>query len=87
MYRIDMQKRVRRDIARLPPEIRHRFAAVVQELAIDPRRPRPGLDCAKMGGAETWRVRIGAYRIIYLVDDATKTVEIVKVGRKPQVYA
>ncbi|MCH8024128.1 MAG: type II toxin-antitoxin system RelE/ParE family toxin [Candidatus Marinimicrobia bacterium] len=33
-------------------------------------------------GRERYRVRQGAYRIVYVVDDRERTVLIVKVGRR-----
>lgn len=48
--------------------------------------PRP-VGCDKLAGAEgRYRVRQGQFRIVYAVDDAARTVEVVKVGHRREVY-
>lgn len=39
-----------------------------------------------MMGDEAWRVRIGAWRILYTIDDVVLVVEVTRSGRKPAVY-
>ncbi|HWZ74019.1 MAG TPA: type II toxin-antitoxin system RelE/ParE family toxin [Casimicrobiaceae bacterium] len=48
--------------------------------------PRPA-GCEKLAGAEErYRIRQGQFRIVYSIDDATRTVEVVKVGHRREVY-
>ena len=47
--------------------------------------PRPS-GCSKLVGREGWRIRIGNYRVIYEIDDATKTVDILHIGHRRDVY-
>jgi mRNA interferase RelE/StbE len=48
--------------------------------------PRP-TGCEKLAGAEgRYRIRQGQFRIVYAVDDAARTVELVKVGHRREVY-
>jgi mRNA interferase RelE/StbE len=48
--------------------------------------PRPS-GCEKLAGHSTlFRVRQGQFRVIYTVDDAQRTVEVVKVGHRREVY-
>jgi mRNA interferase RelE/StbE len=48
--------------------------------------PRPH-GCEKLTGATSmYRVRQGQYRIIYLVDDAARSVDVLKVGHRREVY-
>jgi len=35
---------------------------------------------------ERYRVRQGDYRIVYAVDDQEKTIDIVKIGHRSEVY-
>jgi mRNA interferase RelE/StbE len=48
----------------------------------DPRPP----GCLKMAGSDEWRIRVGVYRIRYLIDDATRRVFITRVGHRRNVY-
>ncbi|MHC4550310.1 MAG: type II toxin-antitoxin system RelE family toxin [Planctomycetota bacterium] len=47
--------------------------------------PRP-LGCEKLTARERYRVRQGWYRIVYAVDDSRRTVVVVKVGHRRDVY-
>jgi len=37
-------------------------------------------------GRKAYRVRQGAYRVVYAVDDEARTVRVVKVGHRRDVY-
>ena len=54
----------------------------IQDLAND-TRPK---GCRKLVGRERYRLRQGAFRIVYAMDDRVRTVLIVKVGRRKDVY-
>ena len=48
--------------------------------------PHP-VGCVKMvGSADEWRIRVGAWRIIYRVDDGRLAVVVVRVGPRGGVY-
>jgi mRNA interferase RelE/StbE len=49
------------------------------------REPRPH-GCEKLSGAERYRIRQGNYRILHEIDDSTKSVTIVKLGNRKEVY-
>jgi mRNA interferase RelE/StbE len=62
---------------------RQRVVGRVRPLAEDPRPP----GCEKLAGAVgLFRVRQGVYRIVYTIDDATRTVEVIKVGHRREVH-
>lgn len=43
--------------------------------------------CEKLRGSEDrYRVRQASYRVIYEVDDAARTVTVVKIGHRRDVY-
>ena len=62
---------------------RQRIVARILALADE---PRPA-GCEKLAGAEgCYRVRQGQFRIVYAINDASDTVEVVKVGHRREVY-
>ena len=62
---------------------RQRIVGRIQSLATDPRPP----GCEKLAGLSAmFRVRQGEYRVIYSVDDLNRTVVIIKVGHRREVY-
>ena len=59
---------------------------IVNRIVALSSEPRPA-GCEKLAGAEgRYRIRQGQFRIVYAVDDASRTVEIVKVGHRREVY-
>jgi mRNA interferase RelE/StbE len=49
-------------------------------LAIEPRPP----GVAKLAGTEFWRLRVGDLRIVYLIDEASRLVIVLKVARRSE---
>ena len=47
--------------------------------------PRP-YGCLKMTASSEWRLRIGAYRIRYLIDDAGQAITVTHIGHRRDVY-
>ncbi len=83
MYVVSVTPHAQRDIDRLRTKtIRddfERIAGGIRSLAEDPRPP----GCRKItGGTNSFRIRVGDYRIVYDVRDAEKLVLIIKVGRR-----
>jgi mRNA interferase RelE/StbE len=59
---------------------------IVNRIAGLASEPRPA-GCEKLAGAEgRYRIRQGPFRIVYAIDDASRTVEVVKVGHRREVY-
>jgi NAD(P)-dependent dehydrogenase (short-subunit alcohol dehydrogenase family) len=51
-------------------------------LAGDPRPP----GCKRLRNRPDWRLRVGDYRLVYLVDDAAKVVSITWIGPRGSAY-
>jgi len=47
--------------------------------------PRP-LGCRKLKGYLGWRVRVGDHRIVYEIDDTSRTVTVLRVGHRKEIY-
>ena len=54
----------------------------IMALAKNPRPP----GCSKLANRPEWRIRIGSYRVLYLIDDLRRTVTIVVVAHRRDVY-
>jgi len=61
---------------------RRRVVARIHSLSDDPRPP----GCEKLTGRDQYRVRQGAYRIVYAIEDDRLVVYVVKVGHRSSVY-
>lgn len=81
-YELVFRKSVAKDLRAFPNQDVKRIMQRIRTLAND---PRPA-GCEKLSGQERYRVRQGAYRIIYEIEDARLIVLIVKVGHRRDVY-
>ena len=78
-YRVELARPAQRDLRRLPPQVQARLAGPIQALSQDPRPP--GVRKVQ-GHEETWRIRIGSYRVVYDVYDEGELVVVLKVDRR-----
>ena len=78
-----LRDRVAKDIDHLDPEDRQRIRAKLAALAGNPRPP--GVVLLK-GSEDEYRLRVGAYRIIYTIRDQELLVLILRVGHRREVY-
>lgn len=58
---------------------------IIKKISFLEENPRPKGTC-KLSGREEYRVRVGAYRILYIIDDVNHTVTIVAIGHRRDVY-
>jgi mRNA interferase RelE/StbE len=81
-YRLTFKKSVAKDLRALPTKDIARILKRIRSLADEPRP----LGCEKLSGQERHRVRQGAYRIIYEINDDELVVIVVKVGHRGGIY-
>jgi len=66
-----------------PRKMRRQIVERIRLLAADPRPP----GCERLAGhSDRYRIRQGAYRIVYSVEDDVLMVFVVKVGHRNSVY-
>ena len=58
------------------------IVARIRSLASDPRPP----GCQKLSGSEKYRVRQGACRVVYSIEDDELVVTIVRVAHRREAY-
>ncbi len=81
-YSLVIKKSAERELRTVPKPDLRRITERMRGLAQD---PRPA-GSEKLSGQDRYRVRQGDYRIVYAVDDETRTVQVVKVGHRREVY-
>ena len=81
-YELRFKNSVAKDLREFPKTHVARILKRIRGLAEDPRPP----GCEKLSGLERYRVRQGAYRIVYEIQDRQLLVLIVKVGHRRDVY-
>ncbi|MDI7267151.1 MAG: type II toxin-antitoxin system RelE/ParE family toxin [Myxococcota bacterium] len=81
-YRILIVRAAEREMERLPERVHRRISARILGLETQPRPP----GCLKLRGGDGWRIRVGDYRVLYLVDEATRTVTVEGVLHRSIAY-
>ncbi len=82
MYKIELRRKAQRSLDRLPKDD---FDAVVNAVKRLANSPRPkGVEKIKSAGL--WRIRQGDYRIVYSIDDSQKSVVILRIGHRREIY-
>ena len=81
-YELVFKKSVAKDLREFPKADVKRILQRIRSLADDPRAPC----CEKLSGQERYRLRQGAYRIVYEIDDTMLIVLVVKIAHRKDVY-
>jgi mRNA interferase RelE/StbE len=62
------------------------FARIDRKILVLAENPRPP-GCKKPRGyKDHWRIRVGDWRVLYVIDDAAKRVSITRVAHRRDVY-
>ncbi len=67
---------------RSSPELFAKIEARIREIAEDPRSP----GSQKLTGLNPYRTRVRDYRVVYEIDDASRTVTVTRVRHRRDVY-
>ena len=81
-YRVIVRKSVSKDLNRIPQKDVQRILKAIRALSQDPRPPLS----KKLSGEEKYRLRCGAYRVLYEIQDEKLIVCIVRTRHRKDVY-
>lgn len=81
-YEIQFSRSARKELESLTAEVVGRIFSKITALAGDPRPP----GCRKLVGTESFRIRVGDYRVIYSVDDDSRIIDIRAVKHRREAY-
>lgn len=82
-YEINLTSSARKEVRNLERPIASRVGAALDALVTEPRPP----GCRKLEGEDdSWRVRVGDYRIIYMIDDRAATIQVIAVRHRRDAY-
>lgn len=79
---VEFSSRATRAFLKLPPETQRRIAPKIDALVDDPRPP----GCEKLSGLGGYRIRVGDYRIVYEIEDATEIITVAAIGHRRDIY-
>jgi len=82
-YTVQVKPSAQRELEALPDDVLPR---VLQKMETLRESPRPA-GCKKLKGyKDQWRVRVGAWRVVYIIDDTAKLISITRIAHRREVY-
>jgi mRNA interferase RelE/StbE len=82
-YLLEVKQSAQRELDALDNAV---FARIDRKILSLADSPRPS-GCKKLKGyKDQWRIRVGDWRVIYLIDDRAKLVTITRVAHRREVY-
>jgi len=82
-YELLIERHAEKDLNKLETSLFTQIATKIKELADN---PHPQASKKIRGSKNDWRLRIGNYRILYEIDNRTKTIKIMRVKHRREVY-
>lgn len=83
MYRIEYSKQSIRTLMRMPTNTAALIRRKVEAMAQNPFAAR---GVKKLVGSDGYRLRVGGWRVLYLVDGDRLLVAVLKIGPRGEVY-
>ena len=82
-YSLEIKHSAQKELDALDDFVFRRIDRKILALADNPRPP----GCKKLRAySDHWRIRIGNWRVVYLINDEDKLVTITRVAHRRQVY-
>lgn len=82
-YAVELKPSARKERESPPDTWLARIVSKLEALKSD---PRPA-GCKKLRGYEDqWRVRVGDWRAVYIIDDAARLVSVTRIAHRREVY-
>jgi mRNA interferase RelE/StbE len=82
-YSVEVKSAARKELEALPDNL---LARVVRKIESLGHAPRPA-GCKKLKGyQDQWRVRVGDWRVVYIIDDAARLIRITRIAHRREVY-
>lgn len=81
-YALAFKPSAEKELRKLARDAIPRVVDAIRALADE---PRPHV-CVKLSGSQSWRIRIGDYRVIYDIDDKSRKIDVLHIGHRREVY-
>jgi mRNA interferase RelE/StbE len=75
-------KKAAKTLDKIPESLARQIIKKLQSLSTDPFPP----SSQKLTGQDNYRLRIGVYRAIYTIDTKSKTITILRLAHRKEVY-
>ncbi len=82
-YSISFARSARKELESLSAKLVQRIFPAIEALAREPRTK----GCRKLTTEKNlWRIRTGDYRVIYIIDDDKRAIDIIAVRHRSKAY-
>ncbi len=81
-YKLYLKRSAEKELSRLQPAIHDRIVQRLLSLQDNPMPP----GTKKLLGREGFRIRVGAYRILYIIDEKAKKIEVISIAHRKDAY-
>ena len=85
MYEVRYQKLAARRLFRMPRNIACRIRDKVETMSENPYKQIPNATQLR-GRKNSFRLRVGDWRVVYVIDDENKVLLVAKIEKRGQVY-
>ena len=82
-YELHIERNAEKDLNKLEKTLFIEIATKIKRLADN---PHPHGSKKITGAQNDWRLRIGDYRVLYEIDNKTKTIKIMRVKHRREAY-
>ena len=82
-YSVQVKPSARKELEALPDNV---VARILQKMEALRSTPRPA-GCKKLKAyKDQWRVRVGDWRVVYIIDDTAKLISVTRIAHRREVY-
>jgi mRNA interferase RelE/StbE len=82
-YEVKFSRGAKKQFRKLPIDVQQRIQTKINDLAIE---PRPNGVKKLQGDDNSYRVRVGDYRVVYEIGDDVLIVTVIKIGHRSEIY-
>lgn len=80
--KLKLTSKAQKELDRLDDKIALRISQKIYLLENNPY----GQNSQKLGGGKGYRIRIGDYRVVYTIDKVSKTITVIRIRHRRDVY-
>lgn len=80
--KLQLTSRAQKELDKIDDKTALRISQKIYRLETNPY----GLDSQKLGGGKGYRIRLGDYRIVYIINNENKTITIIRIRHRREVY-
>ena len=81
-YSVYIKQSAEKELDRLPSKVQD---IIIKKLTLLGENPTPK-GVKKLQAKEGYRIRVGDYRILYIIDESKKKVEIISIAHRKDIY-